>query len=85
MPFPECRPPKDSRLLSDLDDDLAFGSRCLDISQRLVALGVYSTLIGALQLAGAMEGTKLSGRILAAGKAAARAPIEPPFKEELAL
>ena len=42
-----------------------------------VALGVFSTLIGALQLARAMEGTELSDRILAAGKAAARTLIQP--------
>ena len=42
-----------------------------------VALGVYATLIGALQLARAVEGTELSDRILAAGKDAARALIQP--------
>ncbi|WP_434722361.1 TetR/AcrR family transcriptional regulator [Mesorhizobium sp. RIZ17] len=42
-----------------------------------VALGVFSTLIGALQLARAMEGSELSDRILAAGKAAARTLIRP--------
>lgn len=36
------------------------------------ALGVFATLIGALQLARAVEGTGLSDRILAAGKDAAR-------------
>ncbi|CAN7205189.1 TetR/AcrR family transcriptional regulator [Phyllobacterium sp. LjRoot231] len=42
-----------------------------------VALGVFATLIGALQLARAVEGTELSDRMLAAGKAAARALIQP--------
>jgi AcrR family transcriptional regulator len=41
------------------------------------ALGVYATLIGALQLARAAQGTALSDRILAAGAAAARALIQP--------
>jgi TetR/AcrR family transcriptional repressor of nem operon len=40
------------------------------------ALGVYATLIGALQLARAVEGTELSDRILAAGKHAARTLIQ---------
>jgi TetR/AcrR family transcriptional repressor of nem operon len=40
-----------------------------------VALGVYATLIGALQLARAVEGTELSDRILAAGADAARTLI----------
>ena len=35
-------------------------------------LGVYATLIGALQLARAVEGTELSDRVLEAGKEAAR-------------
>jgi AcrR family transcriptional regulator len=38
-----------------------------------VALGIYATLIGSLQLARAVEGTDLSDRILAAGRDAARA------------
>ncbi|ESX74168.1 MULTISPECIES: TetR/AcrR family transcriptional regulator [unclassified Mesorhizobium] len=42
-----------------------------------VALGVFATLIGALQLARALEGTELSDRILAAGAAAAKALIRP--------
>jgi TetR/AcrR family transcriptional regulator, transcriptional repressor for nem operon len=42
-----------------------------------VALGVYATLIGTLQLARAVEGTELSDRILAAGADAARALIQP--------
>ncbi|MEK1850992.1 MAG: TetR/AcrR family transcriptional regulator [Phyllobacterium sp.] len=42
-----------------------------------VALGVFSTLIGALQLARAVEGTELSDRILSAGKSAARTLIQP--------
>ena len=42
-----------------------------------VALGVFATLIGSLQLARAVEGTELSDRLLAAGKAAARALIQP--------
>ena len=37
-----------------------------------VALGIYATLIGALQLARAVEGTALSDRILAAGTDSAR-------------
>jgi AcrR family transcriptional regulator len=41
------------------------------------ALGVYATLIGALQLARAVEGTELSDRVLAAGRAAAKALIQP--------
>ncbi|WP_119391046.1 TetR/AcrR family transcriptional regulator [Taklimakanibacter lacteus] len=40
-----------------------------------VALGVFATLIGALQLARAVEGKELSDRILAAGASAARALI----------
>ena len=48
-----------------------------------IALGVFSTLIGALQLARAVEGTELSDRILSAGKAAARTLIKP-LQEELA-
>jgi TetR/AcrR family transcriptional repressor of nem operon len=42
-----------------------------------VALGVYATLIGTLQLARAVEGTALSDRILAAGADAARALVLP--------
>ena len=42
-----------------------------------VALGVLATLIGALQLARAVEGPELSDRILAAGADAARALIRP--------
>ncbi|MEO6114342.1 MAG: TetR/AcrR family transcriptional regulator [Sphingomicrobium sp.] len=38
-----------------------------------VALGIYATLIGALQLARAVEGAPLSDRIMAAGADAARA------------
>jgi TetR/AcrR family transcriptional repressor of nem operon len=41
-----------------------------------VALGVFATLIGTLQLARAVEGTDLSDRILAAGKDAARRLVE---------
>jgi AcrR family transcriptional regulator len=37
------------------------------------ALGIYATLIGAIQLARAVEGTELSDRILAAGREAALA------------
>lgn len=37
------------------------------------AIGIYATLIGALQLARAVQGTPLSDRILAAGADAARA------------
>ena len=47
-----------------------------------VALGVFATLIGALQLARAVEGTELSDRILAAGADAARALIQPRQDEE---
>jgi TetR/AcrR family transcriptional repressor of nem operon len=42
-----------------------------------VAIGVYATLIGALQLARAAKGTPLSDRILEAGAEAARALIGP--------
>jgi AcrR family transcriptional regulator len=42
-----------------------------------VALGVLATLIGALQLARAVEGRELSDRVLTAGKAAARTLIKP--------
>ena len=42
-----------------------------------VALGVFATLIGTLQLARAVEGTDLSDRILAAGADAARSLIQP--------
>jgi AcrR family transcriptional regulator len=42
-----------------------------------VAVGVFATLIGALQLARAVEGMELSDRILAAGKDAARTLIQP--------
>lgn len=41
-----------------------------------VALAVYAMLIGALQLARAVEGTELSDRILAAGKDAAKVLIQ---------
>ena len=40
-----------------------------------VALGVFATLIGALELARAVEGVELSDRILAVGKDTARALI----------
>src|SRR5260370_5652171 len=42
-----------------------------------VALGIYATLICALQLARAPQGTALSDRILAAGAAAAPALVQP--------
>ncbi|MER8904708.1 TetR/AcrR family transcriptional regulator [Mesorhizobium sp. M0772] len=42
-----------------------------------VALGVFATLIGTLQLARAAAGTDLSDRILAAGADAARSLIQP--------
>ena len=42
-----------------------------------VALGLFATLVGALQLARAAAGTELSDRILAAGADAARALIQP--------
>jgi AcrR family transcriptional regulator len=41
-----------------------------------VALAIYATLIGALQLARATQGTALSDRILAAGADAARALVQ---------
>ena len=47
-----------------------------------VALGVFAALIGALQLARAVEGTELSDRILAAGADAARALTQKPHKDE---
>ena len=43
-----------------------------------VALGVFATLIGALQLARVVEGRALSDRILAAGADAARAVVKRP-------
>jgi AcrR family transcriptional regulator len=46
-----------------------------------VALGVFATLIGTLQLARAVEGTELSDRILTAGKDAAQRLIQPPHDE----
>jgi TetR/AcrR family transcriptional repressor of nem operon len=42
-----------------------------------VALAIYATLIGTLQLARATQGTALSDRILAAGAEAARALVQP--------
>lgn len=48
-----------------------FGSDAED-----VMLAIFSTLIGSLQLARAVEGTVLSGRILAAGVDAARAILQ---------
>jgi hypothetical protein len=42
-----------------------------------VALAIYATLIGALQLARATQGTAPSDRILAAGADAARALVHP--------
>ena len=42
-----------------------------------VALGVFATLIGALQLARVVQGTELSDRILSAGADAAKARIQP--------
>jgi TetR/AcrR family transcriptional repressor of nem operon len=47
-----------------------------------VALGVYATLIGALQLARAVKGTALSDRVLAAGADAVRALVQPRRHEE---
>ena len=52
-----------------------------------MALGVLATLIGALQLARAVEGTELSDRILEAGKEAARtlarpSPEDKPFRAD---
>jgi TetR/AcrR family transcriptional repressor of nem operon len=46
-----------------------------------VAIGVYATLIGALQLARAAKGSPLSDRILAAGADAARTLIGSPEPE----
>jgi AcrR family transcriptional regulator len=46
------------------------------------AIGVFATLIGALQLARAVAGTELSDRILAAGADAARTLIQPPEDEK---
>lgn len=43
-----------------------------------VVLGIFATLIGALQLARAVEGSALSDRVLAAGADAARALVQPP-------
>jgi TetR/AcrR family transcriptional regulator, transcriptional repressor for nem operon len=42
-----------------------------------LALGVYATLIGALQLARAAKGTEFSDRVLAAGADAVRALVQP--------
>ena len=42
-----------------------------------LALSVYATLIGTLQIARAVRGTPLSDRVLAAGAAAARALVQP--------
>ena len=42
-----------------------------------VALGVFATLIGALELSRAVDGTELSDRILAAGRVAAKALLQP--------
>ena len=42
-----------------------------------VALGVFATLIGALELSRAVEGTELSDRILAAGALAAKTLLKP--------
>jgi TetR/AcrR family transcriptional repressor of nem operon len=42
-----------------------------------VAFGVFATLIGALELSRAVNGTKLSDRILAAGAVAAKALLQP--------
>lgn len=42
-----------------------------------VALGVFATLIGALELSRAVDGTDLSDRILAAGAVAAKALLQP--------
>ncbi|TPL95980.1 TetR/AcrR family transcriptional regulator [Mesorhizobium sp. B2-3-10] len=41
-----------------------------------VALGIFATLIGALQMARAVDGTELSERVLAAGADAARTLIQ---------
>ena len=47
-----------------------------------VALGVYATLIGTLQLARAVKGTPLSDRVLAAGADAARALVQPRRRDD---
>jgi TetR/AcrR family transcriptional repressor of nem operon len=67
-----------------------LGSRLLAMAQQMaaslapqtrdpegVALALYATLIGTLQLARATQGTALSDRILAAGAEAARALAQP--------
>jgi TetR/AcrR family transcriptional repressor of nem operon len=67
-----------------------FASRILAMAQQMasslppqiqdpegVALAIYATLIGTLQLARATQGTDLSDRILAAGAEAARALVQP--------
>ena len=46
-----------------------------------VALGIYATFIGALQLARAVKGTALSDRVLAAGADAVRVQVRPPQDE----
>jgi hypothetical protein len=46
------------------------------------AIGVFATLIGALELARAVPGTELSDRILAAGADAARRLIQTPEGEK---
>jgi len=46
-----------------------------------VAIAIYATLIGSVQLARAAEGTNLSDRILAAGRDAVRALAEPNSKK----
>lgn len=57
--------------------------RCMEVTlatqtedSESVALAVYATLIGSLQLARAVKGTPLSDRMLAAGANAARALIQ---------
>ena len=47
-----------------------------------VALGVFATLIGALELSRAVEGTALSDRILEAGAAAAKVQLQPRGNDE---
>lgn len=60
------------RLLATVKQ-LASGLPPRTSNPEAAAIGIYATLIGALQLARAVQGTPLSDRILAAGADAARA------------
>jgi AcrR family transcriptional regulator len=53
--------------------DLASALPAKTANPEAVAMGIYATLIGSLQLARAVEGTDLSDRVLAAGRDAAKA------------